>query len=184
MLRLLAPPPTRWGVLKSTDGGINWNELAPTVKWSQFNDPISQGLYLKINQLLLTASGDLLIGTSDSPATASNIIESGIWKWDAGSNVWEKKQTTTNDMIGSSISDMLQLPNGKIIAATEHGKLYSSTDSGNTFSLINSSQIPVSGIKRVALANCPSNPNAFYVLFSDNGFRVLLKSIDIRVVCN
>ncbi|MBK8472868.1 MAG: hypothetical protein IPL33_12305 [Sphingobacteriales bacterium] len=97
------------GVLKSIDGGITWNTLAPVVKWSGLSNDVEQYHGMKINKLLLTASGDLLIGTTDSEITSNGVCEAGIYKWNVANSTWEVKLTPMYAGLCNAITDILQL---------------------------------------------------------------------------
>lgn len=172
------------GVLKSIDGGITWNTLAPVVKWSGLSNDVEQYHGMKINKLLLTASGDLLIGTTDSEITSNGVCEAGIYKWNVANSTWEVKLTPMYAGLCNAITDILQLPNGDIICSSQLGILYRSTDGGNNFSATNTapgSILPIlTDPGRTELAQSHLNGNTFYVVYAlvNSAFGGLFKTTD------
>ena len=167
------------GVLRSTNWGKTWNELAPVVKWQGLKDGLNQSLYMKINNLLFTQSGDLLISTTGSPLTIGNgTSEGGVWKWDDNSDTWQHIYITGND---KSVTDMIQLPSGEIVICENEGRLLILANGSSFFTML-TVNIPLGNVQRVNLAAYPSgaNTNTFYVAYVNNNgnLELLLKSTD------
>ena len=128
------------GVLKSADGGVNWEPLADNVYWETPGgiDELTQSKVMKINRIVLNASGELLAGTGDNLRTPQP--DAGVWKYEpqaddpSGETVghWVLSLETGKE----PVRDMLVLPGNVIVAATtefeesSHKRLFRSTNGG------------------------------------------------------
>lgn len=142
------------GVMKSTDGGITWNNTG--MNWN-----ITQAR--TVNRLIMhPANSQILI------AACSN----GIWRTTNGGTNWTQTQTTGDH------KDMEMNPNNPdTIYATSTNVIRRSVDNGVTWASITS----ISGVNRIEFAVSPANSNYVYALCSkssDNGFHSLRRSTD------
>lgn len=142
------------GVMKSTDGGVTWNNTG--MNWN-----ITQAR--TVNRLIMhPANSQILI------AACSN----GIWRTTNGGTTWTQTQTSGDH------KDMEMNPNNPdTIYATSTNVIRRSVDNGVTWNSITS----ISGVNRIEFAVSPANSNYVYALCSkssDNGFHSLRRSTD------
>ncbi|MFH2143586.1 MAG: T9SS type A sorting domain-containing protein [Bacteroidota bacterium] len=154
------------GILKSTDGGANWNTTGLSFNLSDGNSSL-------IRKILInpTNSNELMAAGVD-----------GIYKSsDAGDN-WTK-------VVGHMIVDVDVNPeNHNIIYATSFynssnttsKRIYKSYDFGQTWNELNTGMPPGSTIQRIELAIAPSDTNFLYAITcgTNNGLYAFYKSID------
>ncbi len=142
------------GVLKSTDGGANWNTTG--LNWT-----ITQSR--KIYKLLMhpTNSNIILAATTD-----------GIYKTTDGGTNWVRK-------ISSSWKDIEFKPGDPtIVYAAWNTLMYRSTATGDNWTSV---ALPSNAMNRFAIAVTPANSNYVYILASksaDNSFLGLYRSTD------
>lgn len=143
------------GIVKSTDGGKNWNPTDLT-----FQTSARQQIYRLISHP--TIAGKLYAATSQGLYITTN----------AGAK-WDKKSTY-------NFRDLEIRPGSDIMIGCEGKEIYRSTDAGNTWTKITTS-IPAT-VGRISLAVSPANPDYMYALLSDNakgnGFGGLYRSVD------
>eukprot|EP01034_Spumella_vulgaris_P013759 gene13759-17573_t len=144
-----------YGVLKSTDGGQNWNltQLVFTVPGNT-----------QIHRLLMdsAATQTLYAATSD-----------GIYKTTDGGDTWVQKT-------GASTGDLEFIPGSSTdLLAVTGGSVYRSADAGDTWTL-SSTGIPTNDVGRIKLALSPSDPEYAYLVIGNNssGFRAVCQSVD------
>ncbi len=143
------------GVMKSTDGGISWNQTGLSYQTSSRQ---------QIHRLLShpTIAGKLYAATSQGLFVTS----------DAGAT-WQKKSTI-------NFRDLEIRPGSEVMIGCEGRDIHRSTDGGNTWAKITTS-IPNS-VGRISLAISPANPDYMYALCADNakgwGFGGLYRSVD------
>lgn len=144
-----------YGVLKSTDGGQNW-DLTQLV----FSVPGNT----QIHRLLMDSANTqtLYAATSD-----------GIYKTtDGGANWVQKTSSGTGDLefIPGSSTDLL---------AVVGSNVFRSADAGDSWQL-SSTGIPTDDVGRIKLAVSPSDPEYAYLIIGNNGsgFRALCQSAD------
>ncbi len=141
------------GILRSTDGGMTWNETgmnasnAPGTTTDLFINPDNSNM--------------LWVATS-----------SGIYKTiDAGST-WQMKKSGDFKALDIKPGDP------SVIYALRSNQMYRSSDSGDTFSQVTAG-VPT-GSGRIVMDVTPANPNVVYLLsvLSNNNFQGVYKSID------
>lgn len=144
-----------FGVVKSTDGGQNWNMTSLV-----FNVPGN----VQITRLLMdTASTDILYAATTN----------GIFKTVDGGTTWVQKTfTSTRDM------EFIPGSSDTLLAVTQ-GVVHKSTDSGETWAF-SGTGIPTDNAGRISMAVSSANPNYVYLLIGsgDSGFRALCQSTD------
>lgn len=142
------------GVMKSTDGGITWNNTG--LNWN-----ITQAR--TVNRLIMHPTNSQII-----IAAASN----GIWRTTNGGTNWTQTQTSGDH------KDMEMNPGSPdTIYATSTNVIRRSVDNGITWSTV----ATVTGVNRIELAVTPANAAMVYALCSkssDNGFSSLRRSTD------
>ena len=149
------------GILKSIDGGTNWQTIG-------LNFFIDQEIIVR-RLLINPTNPNFLIAASND----------GIYKTiDAGQS-WQ-------NVISGHFKDLEFKPNDpSIIYAAKYGsyggaKIYKSTNSGDSFSLLTTG-INSNDVDRIELAVSPANPNIIYALCSDaydSGLYGIYKSTD------
>jgi photosystem II stability/assembly factor-like uncharacterized protein len=137
------------GIFKSTDGGINWNQLASTA-----NDDFTYVSRLSHHP---DSSGVLYAATAGVK---------GIWKTKDGGNTWIKKLTP-----GSNGNDVKVHPNtpAYVIAGCRFDA-YISGDYGSTWNKINTgnpNQLPAD-VGRCEVSFCPSNNLRVFISVDNN----------------
>lgn len=142
------------GVMKSTDGGITWNNTG--MNWN-----ITQAR--TVNRLIMhPANSQILI------AACSN----GIWRTTNGGTTWTQTQTSGDH------KDMEMNPNNAdTIYAASSNVIRRSVNNGVTWTTM----ATVSGVNRIEFAVSPANSSYVYALCSkssDNGFHSLRRSTD------
>ncbi|OFY64485.1 MAG: hypothetical protein A3H98_10270 [Bacteroidetes bacterium RIFCSPLOWO2_02_FULL_36_8] len=146
------------GVLKSVNGGINWEETG--LSWSTDN-------YEQVGRVIIhPINTDTLLAATSA----------GIYRSENGGNTWSnRKQGQFNDM-------EFNPTNPDIVYAVGSGKVYRSVDNGKIWSII-SSGLPSSGAARGQIAVTPANPDFVYALFSnsESGFYGMYRSEDAGV---
>lgn len=149
------------GVLKSTDGGTNWQLTG--LNYSLVDN-------LMVNDILLNAENPNII------TAATNL---GIYRSSDAGNTWMRVS------MGENVKDLKQHPaNPNIVyAATTnsygHAKILKSINTGETFAELRNTGIKNAG--RIELAVTLANPDAVFALFSNyanDGFGGLTKSTD------
>ena len=145
------------GVLKSTDGGVTWNQTALTFSVSQQR---------RIGRLLINSLNPNILFAATS---------NGIYRTNNGGSSWAQIKT-------GNFKDMEYRPGdtSTVYAATTAG-FYKTTTGGNTStSFVSiSSGFPVGG-NRVCISVTPADPNYVYILnsASDNSFGGVYRSIN------
>ena len=148
-----------YGVLKSTNGGQNWNPTGLSFTLIQ---------QTRISDLYIHPSNpDILIATT----------RIGIYRTtDAGVN-WTNVQS-------GSFNNLVQKPGDANVLYTStlgSSDIYKSTDNGVNWTQIpSSSGIPSSGVRRIELAVTPDDPDYVYALCgaNNNGFYGLYRTTD------
>ena len=148
------------GILKSTDGGNNWNTTGLSYNVSQ---------YKRINKIIINPN------YPDSLVVASN---NGISISADGGASW-------NSTLTGRIRDIKFKPdNPSVIYATLDAssgasKIYRTTNGGAGWAILGGG-LPTGGLSRICLGVTNVNPNAVYALIakSDEGFYGFYKSID------
>jgi photosystem II stability/assembly factor-like uncharacterized protein len=141
------------GVLKSVDGGINWNKT---------------GLDFSVTNAI---TNEIYIHPDDS-----NIIwvssNQGFYKSKDGGASWSK------NLVNNIVDFKLKPGDPNVVYAVSRSKFYKSTNGGDSFVLISTGLPETSG--RFVIDVSPDNPEVVYVLSSniDNTFQGLYKSID------
>jgi PKD repeat protein len=144
------------GVLKSTDGGITWNQTGLTFGMNSFR---------RIGRLLIDPTNSNILYAATS---------FGIYKtWDAGANWYRVSQSNTTDM-------EFKPGDPNTLYACRVG-LYRSINGGATWTQI-ASGLPLSAnISRMVVAVTPAAPNSVYLATANNGnysFDGLYLSVD------
>ena len=143
------------GVLKSTDGGVNWNTTGLTFSNTS------------------TLAGDLVINPSNNQVLCC-ATSVGLYKTSNGGATWAVTQA------GNFAQGAIRLkPNDPTtVYATSYNTFYKSTNSGDSFSVITSA-LPTTSA-RMILDVTPANSNYVYVLSaaSGGGFGGIYKSTD------
>jgi uncharacterized repeat protein (TIGR01451 family) len=153
------------GLLKSTDGGTNWQLLAAaTFAKNGFSaikvDPGN-------SNTVLAATTRAIAGRENAYAPA--IPPQGVFRSTDGGTTWAQT------LIGEATELAVDPTNftrqyaglGEIFGETPNG-VYRSTDGGQTWAVIGGPWTSLSGgVGRVALAIAPSNPNRVYVSIQD-----------------
>lgn len=137
------------GILKSTDGGLNWNSTSLT--------------YLQTNYTIFQR----IIIIPDNPSILIAAASDGIWRsTDSGSN-WTKVQS-------GDFSDMqLNTANSAIAYACTQYYIYKSTDYGQSWSTVYTNTTTADG--RTSLAVTAANSSVLYAWFENGN---LYKSSD------
>ncbi|AUC82800.1 T9SS type A sorting domain-containing protein [Lacinutrix sp. Bg11-31] len=148
------------GVMKSIDGGLNWN----TTGLNAGNTPGS------MNDIYVSSTNANIVWVATN---------NGVYKSIDAGTTW----SNTNNTQGQNIRDIKINPqDDTIIYAVSSNRFFKSTDGGDSFTIYNStsSGLPLSNISRLAIDVTPANPNLVYVLASDNGngFKGIYRSID------
>lgn len=142
------------GILKSVDGGTNWEST--DAEW-----PLSN--YWKISKLLMNPSDPL------NMLASTNV---GIFRTTDG---W---QSYTPYITTVSFQDMEYKPGDFNTIYASGDELWKSTDNGINWTQITSG-LPTSNIQRIALGVSPNNPSYVYALIGkadDQGFLGLYRS--------
>ncbi|OQX98948.1 MAG: hypothetical protein B6I20_10495 [Bacteroidetes bacterium 4572_117] len=149
------------GVLKSTDGGANWESAG--LDWNTNN-------YVRIRRLLINPdNADTLIAATNA----------GIYRTADGGSNWSNVQS-------GHYKDLEFEPgNPEVVYAARYGssnaKTYKSTDGGVSFTEITPAALDIDDVYRLELAVTPANSSYIYALYclsSDNGFHSLWQSTD------
>jgi PKD repeat protein len=143
------------GVLKSIDGGTTWNP-------SGLVFPVESAR--RISKILINPNNTQII-----MAFASN----GIWRTTDGGVNWTQPTGTFN-----SIKDAEFKPGDPSVIYAASTVFKKSTDGGLNWVTINTG---LTGVRRLAIAVTPANPEYVYVLAAnstDSGFLGLLRSIN------
>lgn len=144
-----------YGVLKSTDGGQNWN----------------------LTQLVFATPGNTqihrLLMDSSSTQTLYAATSAGIYKTLDGGVSWTlKSPTPTRDLefIPGSATDLLAVMGSSVFKSTDAGETWAASSTG----------IPTNDVGNVKLAVSSSNPGYAYIVMGNaaNGFRALCQSTD------
>lgn len=139
------------GVLKSTDGGLSWNETGIAYT-------INQGRM--VYRLLMDPSNDQTIIAATSL---------GVFKTTNGGATWDTELTNR------AFVDLEYIPGNfnALVGSTDNGNIYYSPDAGETWTIALSSTS-----KRVELAVTAANPNIVYAIGakSDGGMNGIYKS--------
>ncbi|MCP4221264.1 MAG: glycosyl hydrolase, partial [bacterium] len=142
-----------YGVLKSTDGGVNWNSTGLVSNVSS---------QVRIRKLLMHPSDSTIL-----LAATTN----GIFKTSDSGSTW------TNEQAGSFADIEVNTTTTTVWYASGYsGAIYKSTDTGDSWSQL-STGLPSPG-KRAEIEIAESSPTTVYALFtnSDNGFDGLYRS--------
>ncbi|MBK7407048.1 MAG: hypothetical protein IPJ40_02600 [Saprospirales bacterium] len=146
------------GVLRSTDGGLNWEETGLSFGTSNFVRGYKLAIHPNDPNILLAATSQ------------------GIYRTTNAGNTW------TNVQAGHFVDIDFNTGNPAIQYATTKSVVYRSTNAGASWEYIPSVNGLPTGETRVALAVSPANPDFVYVLAgpSDaNGvFKGLYRSVD------
>jgi hypothetical protein len=142
------------GVFRSTDGGLNWNQLASTANNNWFF----------VNRLAISPNGNTILA-ANSPLLDGNgnvIQNGGIWQSTDGGTTWTQRTTAQTFDIDFHPTD-----NTRAIAGVEGGTQFS-TDGGQTWTaatfnpVINPQPPPPTFNRRIELAYAPSAPATVY----------------------
>ena len=137
------------GVMKSTDGGLNWN----TTGLNTGNTPS------RMNDVYVSSTNSNIVWVATN---------NGVFKSTNAGVSW----SNLNNTQGQNIRDIKINPqDNNIVYAVSSSRFFKSTDGGDTFIIYNTtaSGLPLSNISRLAIDVTPANPNLVYVLASDNG---------------
>ena len=148
------------GVLKSTDGGVTWNQTALTFSVSQQR---------RIGRLLINPL---------NPTILFAATNSGIYRTNNAGSSWVQIKT-------GNFKDMEYRPGdtSTVYAATTTG-FYKTTTGGNTSaSFVNIISGTPTGGNRICISVTPADPNYVYLLnsASDNSFGGVYRSINAGV---
>jgi PKD repeat protein len=145
------------GVMKSTDGGANWQTTG--LSWAV-------SARAKIYKMLINPLNKNVI----MAATTMGVFRSE----DAGT-------TWSNLLSGAAITDMEWCPNDTATVYAVSSDFYKSTDGGRTYSIITGNLPANTAVDRLAIAVTPGNPSFVYVVGSDansDGFFGFYQSTD------
>lgn len=134
------------GLFKSTNGGATWQLLPST----------TNGSFRQSRELIVTPQGHVYVCTNK-----------GVHRSKDGGNTWEKVLGAT--LQGSDQTyDIVYSSNGAITASTINSVYRSFTGDPNDWVKISKSPVP-SGLDRLEIAVCPSDPNVIYGIGAING---------------
>ncbi|MCG9909797.1 MAG: T9SS type A sorting domain-containing protein [Flavobacteriales bacterium] len=144
-----------YGVLKSTDGGENWNltDLVFTLPGS-----------VQVTRLIMDTANTQVLYAATSL---------GIYKTENGGDTWtQKTSTSTRDIefITGSSTHLLAVAQSTVFKSTDAGETWTGSGTG----------LPTDNLGRIQLAVSPSNPEYAYVVMGNgqSGFRALCQSVD------
>ncbi|MFH1196273.1 MAG: T9SS type A sorting domain-containing protein [bacterium] len=134
------------GVLKSTDGGVNWNNTDLTYTASQKKLVYSLVIHPSNNSILFAATSD------------------GIYKTTDGGTIWNRKNVNAWNDIEFKPGDPTIMYATNLI---NYGSTYMvrSTDSGETWSFF----VVASSGRRGEIAVTPDDPNVVYLFAANSG---------------
>lgn len=152
------------GVLKSTDGGVNWQQLATSTftKGTAFS---AIRVHPTDPNIVVAATTVGLFGRP--PAFAPNFGAWGLWRSTDGGSTW------TRTLAIDGISLAVHPGNfGQMYAGTGNGfptatALQRSTDGGATWVTVNGPWSALGSVDRTEVVIAPSNPNRVYVAVSN-----------------
>lgn len=145
------------GVMKSTDGGINWmtTGLVHTVSQSRTTSKLI--MHPSNNQILLVATNSGLLKTTDAGSTWTQVLS-------------------------GTIKDIEFRPFDPNTVYACSDQFYLSTDGGNTFSQVTNGLPPSSSVNRMSIAVSEAEPDWIYLLAgaaADASFLGLYKSENV-----
>lgn len=147
------------GVMKSTDGGLNWNTTG--LVWDVFNN-------YKITKIVMDPNNPLVMMVS---------TDGGIFRTTDG---WDNYQSTSID--SGTLYDIEYKPGSSSIVYAAGTEIYKSTDGGVNWTANTSSSLPDnSTVDRIELAVTPDNDDYVYAIVgrsSDYGFEGFYRSTD------
>lgn len=139
-----------FGVMKSTDGGLTWNNtgLTSTVQNTWTTNRI---LLNPTNEnVVLVATGDGIYRSTDAGASFSHVQTTGHF-------ICMEFNPANPDIVYAGQYDYWN----------EEAKLFKSIDNGQTWSLITNG-LPTSNCRRIHIAVTPANSNYVYLIASNN----------------
>ncbi|MEW4925514.1 T9SS type A sorting domain-containing protein [Algibacter sp. 2305UL17-15] len=146
------------GVLKTTDGGANWNTTG--LVWSATDN-------YKISKIVMDPNNPLIMMVS---------TDGGVFRTIDG---WTTVQTQT---IYNSLSDIKYKPSSSSIVYAAGKEIYNSTDGGATWTTNSSLDLPSpSTVERIELAVTSADSDYVYAIIgksSDQGFEGFYRSTD------
>jgi hypothetical protein len=154
------------GVLKSTDGGVNWKQLATATffKGTAFSDLRVD----PVNANVLVAATSL--GIYGRPATrpAGNGAR-GLWRSTDGGATWTQTLAADGIAIAPSPANFAQQYAGLGFGANVTSTVQRSVDGGATWASVPGPWSSLSGsTDRTEVVIAPSNPNRVYVAISNS----------------
>lgn len=137
------------GVLKSTDGGVNWNSTG--LAWNLDEN-------LRVHRLMMHPN---------DPETLFAATSGGLWKTTNGGLVWYLVLT-------GGIRDMEFHPTNPDIIYAGRNRVFRSVDGGEEFDAVNDGLPSSSQVGRIALAVSIDDPSVVYALLTNNSTNGLL----------
>jgi len=151
------------GILKSTDGGATWTQLAgPFV--GPFSSSRTSGGGARIGALAVQRSNaNVVLAAADRTPAAS----AGIYRTADGGQTWTlviPGAVGTDVVFNPANPDTVYAALGTVNGSTTNG-VYKSTDAGVTWTRsggAGATALPATGVGRIALALAPSSPNTLF----------------------
>ncbi|MCG9794031.1 T9SS type A sorting domain-containing protein [Flavobacterium algicola] len=150
------------GVLKSTDGGENWNTTALTWAATPADD-------YKITKIVMDPTNPLIM------MLATN---KGVFKTTDG---WATSENITTPFDNGEFYDIefkpgISAPDSNVVYASTYNEIFVSTDNGDNWT--ESTGLPTSDVARVELAVTPHNNEIVYAIAgnSESGLKGVYKS--------
>lgn len=144
------------GIFKSTDGGVNWTQIATA---SNVGNQISRIIVHPTNPSIIHVTGT-----------------GGYYRTLDGGATWSRRTTSSHASMGMSSAN----PNVIYVGRSSQG-VYKSTDGGTTLVKLTGG-LPTSGFSAVFVDVSRSNPNVLYAaLVSGGGIQGMYRSADAGV---
>ncbi|MFD0835437.1 T9SS type A sorting domain-containing protein [Mariniflexile aquimaris] len=150
------------GVMKSTDGGLNWNTTG--LVWSAANN-------YKITKIVMDPNNPLVMMVA---------TDGGIFRTTDGWDTYQSPSGSASQPT-STFYDIEYKPTSSSIVYASGTKIYKSTDGGVNWTANTSSSLPTTSVERIELAVTKANTNYVYAIIgrsTDQGFQGFYRSTD------